>query len=96
MIARSVFLDARFVNVQHGPSEAINDARRISMTEKLLLTVGEAADRLGVGRSFLYQLLQRGELQSLKLGRARRVPLRALDEFVDKRLKDDLEMVGVR
>ena len=66
------------------------------MNEKLLLTVGEAADRLGVGRSFLYQLIQRGELQSLKLGRARRVPLRALDEFVDKRLKDDLEMVGVR
>lgn len=59
------------------------------MTDKLLLTVGEAADRLGVGRSFFYQLIQRGEVQSLKLGRARRVPLRALDEFVTKRLEDD-------
>jgi excisionase family DNA binding protein len=66
------------------------------MTEKLLLTVGEAADRLGVGRSFLYQLIQRGELQSLKLGRARRVPLRVLDEFVNRRLEDDLERVDVR
>jgi excisionase family DNA binding protein len=66
------------------------------MTEKLLLTVGEAADRLGVGRSFLYQLIQRGEVQSLKLGRARRVPLRALDEFVNKRLEDDLAMAGAR
>jgi len=40
--------------------------------QKLLLTVPECADRLGLGRSFMYELVQKGEIASLKLGRARR------------------------
>jgi excisionase family DNA binding protein len=54
--------------------------------DKLLLTVSEAAERLGIGRSFAYQLVSRGELASLKLGRARRVPTTALDDFIAQQL----------
>jgi excisionase family DNA binding protein len=43
------------------------------MSEKLLLTVPEAADRLGLGRSFMYEKVQTGEVASIKLGRARRI-----------------------
>ena len=50
--------------------------------ERLLLTVPEAALRLGVGRSFLYRLVMAGEVRSVKLGRSRRIPVRALEEFV--------------
>lgn len=58
------------------------------MSDKMLLTVPEAALRLGVGRSFLYNLVIRGEIASVKLGRARRIPVQAIEEFV-KRLQAD-------
>jgi len=54
------------------------------MSDKLLLTVPEAAERLGLGRSFTYELVQRGEIASLKLGRARRVPVAELERYVQR------------
>ena len=57
------------------------------MDEALLLTVNQAATRLGIGRSFLYDLLMRGEIQSVKLGRARRIPVAALEQFIGERLE---------
>ncbi len=57
--------------------------------DRLLLTVPEAALRLGVGRSFLYGLLMSGEVESIKLGRSRRVPVTALDKFVGQRLEQE-------
>lgn len=55
--------------------------------EKVLLTVGQAAERLGVGRSFLYGLVMAGDIASIKLGRARRVPVAALEQFVAERMR---------
>jgi excisionase family DNA binding protein len=52
------------------------------MSEKLLLTIGEAADRLSLGKTFVYELVMRGELESLKLGKARRIPIEALERFI--------------
>jgi excisionase family DNA binding protein len=54
------------------------------LDEKRLLTVAEAARRLGIGRSHAYVYVLRGELESVKLGRSRRVPLEALDAFVER------------
>jgi excisionase family DNA binding protein len=48
----------------------------------LLLTVEEAADRLTLGRTFVYQLIMSGELESVKVGRLRRVPAECLPEYV--------------
>ena len=52
--------------------------------EKVLLTVSEAAERLGVGRSFLYGVIQRGGLPTVKLGRARRVPVSEIARYVER------------
>ena len=52
--------------------------------DKKLLTVSEAADLLGLGRSKAYELVMRGELKSILIGRARRVPVAALDEFIQR------------
>ena len=49
--------------------------------QELLLSVDEASRRLAVGRSHLYELLRRGEILSVKLGRSRRVPVTALEEY---------------
>ena len=51
---------------------------------KILLTVDEAAQRLGIGRSHTYIYVLRGELESVKLGRSRRVPADAVQEFIKK------------
>jgi excisionase family DNA binding protein len=52
--------------------------------DKLLLTPREAAQLLGISRSMLYELLRRGEIASVRIGRSRRVPRAALSAFVDQ------------
>jgi excisionase family DNA binding protein len=49
---------------------------------KLLLTVEEAAQRLGIGRTVMYRLVSSGAVESVTLGRLRRVPSECLNEFV--------------
>jgi excisionase family DNA binding protein len=50
----------------------------------LLVTPEEAARRLSVGRTTLYELLARGELRSVSVGRCRRIPVAELTAFVDR------------
>lgn len=52
-----------------------------------LVAVAEAAAFLGVSRSALYLMMDRGELPFVKLGRSRRVPKRALQEIARQRLQ---------
>lgn len=51
----------------------------------VLLTVEEAARRLRIGRTTCFQLIRRGELESIPIGSLRRVPAAALHEYVDRR-----------
>ena len=51
--------------------------------EKLLLSIPEVAHRLDLGRSLVYRLVMSGEIRSLKIGRARRIPLEALHSFIE-------------
>jgi excisionase family DNA binding protein len=55
---------------------------------KLLLTMPEAAAALGLCRSVVYDLVLTGQIQSLKIGRARRIPVAALEAFVTQRLTE--------
>ncbi len=50
--------------------------------EKLLYTPIEVAACLGVGRNTVYELIAAGRLQSVKIGRCRRVARAQLDAFV--------------
>jgi excisionase family DNA binding protein len=56
--------------------------------DQLLVTPEEAARRLSVGRTTIYQLMASGELQSVNIGRCRRVPVSALSMFVDMLIGD--------
>lgn len=53
-----------------------------SSIPKLVLTPQEAAGALSIDRSTLYQLLMCGEIRSFKIGRCRRIPLHALEEWI--------------
>ena len=59
-----------------------------------LLTVREAADFLRISRSRLYELMDRGELIYLKLGRSRRIPRRAVIELAARELRGGFNVTG--
>ncbi len=68
------------------PVATLGQATSQRVIIKLLLTIPEAAESLGVCRSIVYDLVLTGQLASIKIGRARRVPVTALQEFVAQRL----------
>lgn len=50
----------------------------------VLLKVEEAARRLGIGRTTLYALISSGEIESVPVGRLRRVPVESLHDYVTR------------
>jgi excisionase family DNA binding protein len=64
-------------------SPRTNRATRTADPACLLLTVEQAAYRLGIGRSTAYQLISTGQLTSIRIGHLRRVPVDALAAFVE-------------
>jgi excisionase family DNA binding protein len=53
---------------------------------KLLLTVEEAAEALSLGRTLVYELVMRKKIASIKVGRARRIPVTCLQAYVSEQL----------
>ena len=54
-------------------------------SEAVLLRPEKAAERCDISRAQLYRLLRDGEIESIYIGRSRRVPVVALDEFVERK-----------
>lgn len=48
----------------------------------LLVDVVEAGRRLSCGRTTICELIAAGQLESVKVGRLRRIPVEALDDYV--------------
>ena len=48
----------------------------------LTLTVEEAAQQLGIGRTTFYSLISTGEIETVTIGRLRRVPADALPAYI--------------
>ena len=53
-------------------------------TERLVLTIEEAAERLGVVRTLMCALVKSGEVESVSIGRLRRIPNDALETFIER------------
>jgi excisionase family DNA binding protein len=68
-------------------AEARQDAGQ--QPEKILLSLREVAERLSLGKTKVYELVQRGQLSHIHIGRAVRVPTSALEAFVQRRLEED-------
>jgi excisionase family DNA binding protein len=66
------------------------------MTVPILLTPTEAAQALGIGRSKLYELMQAGVVESVRLGRCRRIPADALFDLVARLRVDSGPWPSVR
>jgi excisionase family DNA binding protein len=48
----------------------------------ILYTAEEVADILHIGRSTVFKLMQKNQLESIRLGRSRRIPLDAIQDFI--------------
>jgi excisionase family DNA binding protein len=50
--------------------------------ETVLLKIPDVRERLSVGQTKVYELMSSGELRSVRVGRARRVPSEELERFM--------------
>ena len=53
--------------------------------QKHLLRLDEAAEMLSLSRAKIYLLVNEGELEMLKVGRASRIPYASLVDFIARR-----------
>ena len=56
--------------------------------QELLLRIDLAAERLSVSRATLYRMIQRGELPTVRIGTAVRVPAAALERWLASQLAE--------
>jgi excisionase family DNA binding protein len=68
---------------EHEPAQ-----ERGGMVPRLLLTPEEAAEALGISRAKIYQLLRSEIIESIRIDRCRRIPIKCLEEFIDRLRKE--------
>jgi excisionase family DNA binding protein len=66
----------------HG--EAGAEQQQVIPEGAMLLRVEDAASRLGIARTLMFRLIKDGEVESVRVGRLRRVPVASLGEYVDR------------
>lgn len=52
--------------------------------EKILVKPTEAAEMLAIGRTRIYEMLAAGEVPSIRIGRSIRIPVAALNKWVEE------------
>lgn len=56
--------------------------------DQLLLKPEDVARTLNLGRTKVYELIMKGDLPSIVVGKCRRVPADALRKWIDKQLEE--------
>jgi excisionase family DNA binding protein len=78
----SLTLLADALGVPANDLSALLAAAQAADTTAVALTVEEAARRLGIGRTTMYALIASGQVQSVRIGRLRRIPAEALAAYL--------------
>lgn len=60
--------------------------------DRLLVRIPEAAERLGLSRSSMYEMIAAGEFRVVRYGRAVRVPVSELTAWVERNLDEPKEV----
>jgi excisionase family DNA binding protein len=63
-------------------------------TTKQLLSPQEARELIGVGLSTMNRMLREGQIASIRIGRLRKVPLDAIQRFIDRHLTEQDRVQG--
>lgn len=64
------------------------------MSVPLLYKPEAAASALGIGRSKFFELVAAGEIETVQIGRSRRIPAEALTTYVDRLRADRPQRAG--
>lgn len=76
-----------------GLSRCVREGSELAIIDgAAVLTPSQAAERLGMSRTHLYKLLDRGEIVSHRVGRDRRIRVRDLLSFEAQRQRDRREL----
>jgi excisionase family DNA binding protein len=57
--------------------------------QRLLLRIPEVMTMLGLGRTKIYELIGSGDLPVIRVGKAVRIPVTALEKWVEERQHQD-------
>ncbi len=60
------------------------ERQKEATTQRLLLRIPEVAEALGLGRTKVYELIAAGALPTIRVGRAVRVSVAALQKWVEE------------
>jgi excisionase family DNA binding protein len=58
------------------------------LQQPMLVTVDQVAKMLSIGRTAAWVLVRKNNIRSVKIGRTRRVPISAIQEYVQRLLDD--------
>ena len=58
----------------------------------LVLTIEQAAERLCIGRTLMYALVTSGEIESVTIGRLRRIPAECVTEYVNRLRQQNISL----
>ena len=57
-------------------------------SKPILVSVADAAQMLSIGRTAAWELVRKQRIKSVKIGRTRRVPVSAVQEYVQRLLNE--------
>jgi len=77
-LAATLVSVAETLATQHTPP-ADTEARQVPA--RVMFTAEEAAQQLGIGRTMMYRLIRNGDIESVRIGRLRRVPAAAIQDY---------------
>jgi excisionase family DNA binding protein len=58
-------------------------------SKPILVSVVEVARLLSIGRTAAWELVRKQKIKSVKIGRTRRVPIAAIQEYVQRLMDED-------
>jgi excisionase family DNA binding protein len=64
--------------------EQVGQNRRRSTVDRALVSRPEASEALHLGKTKVKELVARGELLSVKIGKSRRIPVTAIQAYIDR------------
>jgi excisionase family DNA binding protein len=76
-----------------GAGAVNSQTARAGFPDRLLYSVAEAADLLGIGRTFMYHLVATGEVDSLKVGTRRKIPRESIHGYIQRLRSEQLTLV---
>lgn len=58
---------------------------------RVMLTAEQAAEAIGVGRTTMFALIKSGDIESVRIGRLRRIPLDSIEAYTHRLITEQTQ-----